>query len=183
MALASLVIKIHYERKFDRSNGCEYVSGKVVLHIDPYDLYCLSFIKAAPQVGPIDKVDEEIERRRLGIGTKWWDNVLSSDDDLYEVDVIANDEAEVGEEVADIGGPSFEVGGPSFDASPSFEVGGPSGGPFDDTDNEHVDVEHVTTDFGDDAPPTCPEGDLLDMVGSYVLVSPLDSEDEVGAPS
>ncbi|KAB1220042.1 hypothetical protein CJ030_MR3G019439 [Morella rubra] len=123
-------------------------------------LFVVGF-KATPQANLVDEVDEETKRPFLGIGTMWWDNVLSRIDDHYEVDVNANDEVKVGEEAADIGeasvneggppidvsgsffnigGPSFEVGGHSFDASPSFEVGGL----FDDTDSEHVDAEHVT---------------------------------------
>lgn len=45
MSSNSILFKVHYGCKFDRSNGCAYVGGKVFVHNDPYDPNCLSFIK------------------------------------------------------------------------------------------------------------------------------------------
>ncbi|KAB1223248.1 hypothetical protein CJ030_MR2G006030 [Morella rubra] len=153
MASDSIVFKVYYGGRFDRSDGCVYVGGKMAMHHDPYDLDCISFIEvesvvkeygykhgdlifylepektlfgglriisgdpdvlqmtaahwgkeiiaihvvgfeAAPIVDPVEDVDEERERHRLGIGKKWWDCALSSDDDLYEVNVNVNDNTE-----------------------------------------------------------------------------------------
>lgn len=129
MSSKSILFKVHYEGKFDKSDGCVYVGGKVSIHTDPYDPNCLSFIeikgivkeygykssgllfyqepkktlsdglriisgdpdvfdmvvayvgkdvilfyavgfKSAPTEDPVDELDEEMKRRRLGIGTK-----------------------------------------------------------------------------------------------------------------
>ncbi|KAB1223559.1 hypothetical protein CJ030_MR2G009176 [Morella rubra] len=45
MASDSIVFKVHYGGRFDRSDGCIYVDGKMAMHHDPYDPNCLSFIK------------------------------------------------------------------------------------------------------------------------------------------
>lgn len=45
MSSDSILFKVHYKGKFDRSNGCVYVGGNVSLHSDPYNLDCQSFIE------------------------------------------------------------------------------------------------------------------------------------------
>lgn len=118
-----------------------YVLITIMLTITLSNIIMLFIVgfKVAPLVELIDEVDEELERHRLGIGTKWWDNALSNDNDLYDVDVNCHDDIggtsategghpfDMGGSAFDIGGPSFEVGGPSFEhGGPSFEHGGPS---------------------------------------------------------
>ncbi|KAB1203081.1 hypothetical protein CJ030_MR8G005531 [Morella rubra] len=152
-------------------------------------LYVVGF-EAVPVFDTVDDVDDERERRRLGIGTTWWDEALSSDDDLYDVNVTDNDNAEaVGcEEDVNMSPPSLDIGGPSFElGGHSFEVGGPSGRSDKDTEAADVEAEHLTADGLLVTPPPSPDGKddgyMSDMIPSDILVSPPHSDYEAGEPS
>ena len=131
-------------------------------------IYIVGF-EPAPILDPVDDVDEECERRRLGIGTKWWDDALSSDDDLFDVNINANANVEAvacaedvimshsgselgGPELAELGGHSFDVGGPSF------EVGGPSSRSYEDTEAADLEAEDEGLDGLFVTPPPSPNG-------------------------
>ncbi|KAB1215502.1 hypothetical protein CJ030_MR4G002285 [Morella rubra] len=75
-------------------------------------IYIVGF-EVVPIFNRVDDVDEERERCRLGIGTKWWDEALSSDDNLYDVNVNDNAEAVAYEKYVNMSPSSFDIGGPS----------------------------------------------------------------------
>ncbi|KAB1216472.1 hypothetical protein CJ030_MR4G018567 [Morella rubra] len=121
-------------------------------------------------------VDEGRERCRTGIGTKWWSDVLSNDDNLYDINVNNDDEVvrsliqeskssvdiESGGIFVDIGlgGQSFDKSRPSGVGGQSFEEGGPSGvgeTSFEEEPYDDIDAAHVVSEDDVDHPPAMPQ--------------------------
>ncbi|KAB1205877.1 hypothetical protein CJ030_MR7G027938 [Morella rubra] len=112
-------------------------------------LYVVGF-ESGPEEELVDNVDEDRERRCIGIGTKGWSEALSSDDDVYDINVGDDDEV-VGSDV--------EEGGLSGMAGTSYEEGRLSNDrdDHDDIDPKHVYTPNVRSDEGDDNAETYPE--------------------------
>ncbi|KAB1210012.1 hypothetical protein CJ030_MR6G023561 [Morella rubra] len=135
-------------------------------------LYVVGF-ENGPEKELVNDVDEDRERCRFGIGTKWWSEALSSDDDLFDVNV-GDDDVEEG------GGMSFEEGAPLGMGGTSYEEGGPSNDrdDHDDIDPAHANTPDVRSDGGDDNV----EDYLSDITGSDTLKSLEVSEDKEDHP-
>ncbi|KAB1206956.1 hypothetical protein CJ030_MR7G008128 [Morella rubra] len=112
-------------------------------------------------------IDEEAERRRIGVNDPFWNEVLSSDDELFDVDVNPHHGDNSG------AGPSSVGAGPS-------SYGTDSGCDNEVVDDIIRDTERGKMPMTKEEEHTSDGGDDEDMDPSYILESPSVSDDEVG---